>query len=204
MSVKSPARESLPGESLRIVVAEDEAVIRMDLVEMVRELGHQVVGEAFDGQQAVDRVREVRPDLVFLDIAMPVRDGLSAAEEISAEDLCAVVMVTAFSQRDVATKAAEAGAVGYVVKPFTMADLDPAITLAMARWQQIADLKGQLSALGERAKVRETVEAAKALLESQYGLDEPQAFTWLRRAAMDRRVTLAEAAAALLAGQMAP
>lgn len=204
MSGKAPARESLPGESLRIVVAEDEAVIRMDLVEMVRELGHQVVGEAFDGQQAVDRVREVRPDLVFLDIAMPVRDGLSAAEEISAEDLCAVVMVTAFSQRDVATKAAEAGAVGYVVKPFTMADLDPAITLAMARWQQIADLKGQLSALGERAKARETVEAAKALLESQYGLDEPQAFTWLRRAAMDRRVTLAEAAAALLAGQMAP
>lgn len=191
-------------ERLRIVVAEDEAVIRLDLVEMLGELGHQVVGEAFDGQQAVERVREVRPDLVFLDIAMPVRDGLSAAEEIAAEDLCAVVMVTAFSQRDVATKAAEAGAVGYVVKPFTMADLDPAITLAMARWQQIVDLKGQLSALGERAKARETVEAAKTLLESQYGMDEPQAFTWLRRAAMDRRVTLAEAAAALLAGQMAP
>lgn len=191
-------------QPLRIVVAEDEAVIRMDLVEMVRELGHQVVAEAFDGQQAVDRVREVRPDLVFLDIAMPIRDGLSAAEEITAEDLCAVVIVTAFSQRDVSTKAAEAGAVGYVVKPFTMADLDPAITLAMARWQQIVDLKGQLSALGERAKARQTVEAAKDLLESQYGLDEPQAFAWLRRAAMDRRVTLAEAAAALLAGQMAP
>lgn len=191
-------------QPLRIVVAEDEAVIRMDLVEMVRELGHQVVAEAFDGQQAVDRVREVRPDLVFLDIAMPIRDGLSAAEEITAEDLCAVVIVTAFSQRDVSTKAAEAGAVGYVVKPFTMADLDPAITLAMARWQQIVDLKGQLSALGERAKARQTVEAAKDLLESHYGLDEPQAFAWLRRAAMDRRVTLAEAAAALLAGQMAP
>lgn len=191
-------------QPLRIVVAEDEAVIRMDLVEMVRELGHQVVAEAFDGQQAVDRVREVRPDLVFLDIAMPIRDGLSAAEEITAEDLCAVVIVTAFSQRDVSTKAAEAGAVGYVVKPFTMADLDPAITLAMARWQQIVDLKGQLSALGERAKARQTVEAAKDLLESQFGLDEPQAFAWLRRAAMDRRVTLAEAAAALLAGQMAP
>ena len=185
-------------------MAEDEAVIRMDLVEMVRELGHDVVAEAFNGQQAVDRVREARPDLIFLDIAMPVRDGLSAAEEIASEDLCAVVMVTAFSQRDVATKAAEAGAVGYVVKPFTLADLDPAITLAMARWQQIVDLKGQLSVLGERAKARETVEAAKALLERQYGLDEPQAFTWLRRAAMDRRVTLAEAAAALLAGQMAP
>lgn len=198
----SPETPSLG--SLRIVVAEDEAVIRMDLVEMVRELGHEVVGEAFDGQQAVECVRRVRPDLVFLDIAMPVRDGLSAAEEIAAEDLCAVVMVTAFSQRDVATKAAEAGAVGYVVKPFTMSDLDPAITLAMARWQQIVDLKGQLSALGDRARARETVEAAKALLESQYGLDEPQAFTWLRRAAMDRRVTLAEAAAALLAGQMAP
>ena len=190
--------------SLRVVVAEDEAVIRMDLVEMVRELGHQVVGEAFNGQQAVDVVRSAKPDLVFLDIAMPERDGLSAAEEIAGEDLCAVVMVTAFSQRDISTKAAQAGAVGYVVKPFTMADLDPAISLAMARWQQILDLKAQVSSLGERAACREAVERAKALLQQGHGMSEPEAFAWLRRAAMDRRVTLAEAATALLAGQVAP
>lgn len=190
--------------SLRVVVAEDEAVIRMDLVEMVRELGHQVVGEAFNGQQAVDLVRSAKPDLVFLDIAMPERDGLSAAEEIAGEDLCAVVMVTAFSQRDISTKAAQAGAVGYVVKPFTMADLDPAISLAMARWQQIQDLKAQVSSLGERAASREAVERAKALLQRGHQMSEPEAFAWLRRAAMDRRVTLAEAATALLAGQVAP
>ena len=190
--------------SLRVVVAEDEAVIRMDLVEMVRELGHQVVGEAFNGQQAVDFVRSAKPDLVFLDIAMPERDGLSAAEEIAGEDLCAVVMVTAFSQRDISTKAAQAGAVGYVVKPFTMADLDPAISLAMARWQQIQDLKAQVSTLGERAASREAVERAKALLQQGHGMTEPEAFAWLRRAAMDRRVTLAEAASALLAGQVTP
>jgi AmiR/NasT family two-component response regulator len=190
--------------SVRIVIAEDEAVIRMDLVEMVKELGHQVVGEAFNGQQAVDLVRELRPDLVFLDIAMPVRDGLSAAEEIAAQDLCAVVMVTAFSQRDITTKAAQVGAVGYVVKPFTMADLDPAITLALARWEQITDLKAQVSTLGSRAHARETVEKAKAVLQQQHQMSEPEAFTWLRRAAMDRRVTLAEAAAALLAGQVTP
>lgn len=190
--------------ALRIVVAEDEAVIRMDLVEMVRELGHEVVGEAFNGQQAVDLVRAVKPDMVFLDIAMPERDGLSAAEEIAGENLCAVVMVTAFSGRDVSTKAAEAGAVGYVVKPFTMADLDPAISLAAARWQQIQDLKAQVSTLGERAASREAVERAKALLQQGHGMSEPEAFAWLRRAAMDRRVTLAEAATALLAGQVTP
>lgn len=190
--------------SLRVVVAEDEAVIRMDLVEMVRELGHQVVGEARNGQQAVDLVRSERPDIVFLDIAMPERDGLSAAEEIAGEDLCAVVMVTAFSQRDISTKAAQAGAVGYVVKPFTMADLDPAVSLAMARWQQIQDLKAQVSSLGERAASREAVERAKELLQAGHGMTEPEAFAWLRRAAMDRRVTLVEAASALLAGQVAP
>ena len=190
--------------SLRVVVAEDEAVIRMDLVEMVRELGHQVVGEAFNGQQAVDLVRSAKPDLVFLDIAMPERDGLSAAEEIAGEDLCAVVLVTAFSQRDISTKAAQAGAVGYVVKPFTMADLDPAISLAMARWQQIQDLKAQVSSLGERAASREAVERAKELLQRGHQMSEPEAFAWLRRAAMDRRVTLAEAATALLAGQVTP
>ena len=188
----------------RVIVAEDEAVIRMDLVEMLKELGYDVVAEAFNGERAVELVREHRPDLAFLDIAMPVRDGLSAAEEISRGNLCAVVMVTAFSQRDVAMKAAEAGAVGYVVKPFTMADLEPSIALALARWRQIQDLQGQVEALGDRAKAREEVERAKAVLQERFGLSEPEAFSWLRKAAMDRRVTLSEAATALLSGQVTP
>ena len=188
----------------RVIVAEDEAVIRMDLVEMLKELGYVVVAEAFNGERAVELVREHRPDLAFLDIAMPVRDGLSAAEEISRDNLCAVVMVTAFSQRDVAMKAAEAGAVGYVVKPFTMADLEPSIALALARWRQIQDLRGQVEALGDRAKAREEVERAKAVLQERFGLSEPEAFSWLRKAAMDRRVTLSEAATALLSGQVTP
>ena len=190
--------------STRVIVAEDEAVIRMDLVEMLKELGYVVVAEAFNGERAVELVREHRPDLAFLDIAMPVRDGLSAAEEISRDNLCAVVMVTAFSQRDVAMKAAEAGAVGYVVKPFTMADLEPSIALALARWRQIQDLRGQVEALGDRAKAREEVERAKAILQERFGLSEPEAFSWLRKAAMDRRVTLSEAATALLSGQVTP
>ena len=188
----------------RVIVAEDEAVIRMDLVEMLKELGYDVVAEAFNGERAVELVREHRPDLAFLDIAMPVRDGLSAAEEISRDNLCAVVMVTAFSQRDVAMKAAEAGAVGYVVKPFTMADLEPSIPLALARWRQIQDLQGQVEALGDRAKAREEVERAKTVLQERFGLSEPEAFSWLRKAAMDRRVTLSEAATALLSGQVTP
>ena len=188
----------------RVIVAEDEAVIRMDLVEMLKELGYDVVAEAFNGERAVELVREHRPDLAFLDIAMPIRDGLSAAEEISRDNLCAVVMVTAFSQRDVAMKAAEAGAVGYVVKPFTMADLEPSIALALARWRQIQDLQGQVEALGDRAKAREEVERAKTVLQERFGLSEPEAFSWLRKAAMDRRVTLSEAATALLSGQVTP
>ena len=197
----------------RVIVAEDEAVIRMDLVEMLKELGYDVVAEAFNGERAVELVREHRPDLAFLDIAMPIRDGLSAAEEISRDNLCAVVMVTAFSQRDVAMKAAEAGAVGYVVKPSTMAafsepppaaNAEPSIALALARWRQIQDLQGQVEALGDRAKAREEVERAKAVLQERFGLSEPEAFSWLRKAAMDRRVTLSEAATALLSGQGTP
>lgn len=189
---------------VRVLVAEDEAVIRMDLVEMLGELGHDVVGQAANGQQAVDLTRDLQPDLVFMDVAMPTRDGLSAAEEIAGEDLAAVVMVTAFSQHDVAAKAAEAGAVGYVVKPFTMADLEPAIAVGLARWAQVQALKGEVANLGERARAREEVEQAKVLLQRDHGMTEPQAFAWLRRAAMDGRVTLAEVAAKVITGQITP
>lgn len=182
-----------------VLVAEDEALIRMDLVEMLGECGYTVVAQVVDGQAAVDQTRALRPDVVFLDVAMPRRDGLSAAEEIIAEGLAPVVMVTAFSQRDIVARAASAGVLGYLVKPFVKADLVPAIELAIARWEQMRDLSTQVDGLRERQTARATVDLAKRRLQHQLGLSEADAFAWLRRAAMDGRVTLAEAAAAVLA-----
>ena len=190
--------------SLRVVVAEDEAVIRMDLVEMLSELGHEVVGEAGNGQQAVDLAREQLPDVVFLDVAMPKRDGLSAAEEIAGAELAAVIMVTAFSDREIAQRAADAGAVAFIVKPFTMNDLQPALTLGLARWHQVQSLKKDVANLSDRARATEVVEQAKVILQRDHGMSEAEAFGWLRRAAMNKRVTLAEAAAAVRAGDSNP
>ena len=184
---------------MRVVVAEDEALIRLDLVEMLEAAGYCVVGQAGDGQQAVDLVGDLHPDLVFLDVAMPIRDGLSAAEEISARRIAPIVMVTAFSQQDVVMRAARAGAMGYLVKPFTPADIVPAIEVAMARWGELVDLTEQVADLKDRAMARQTVDAAKERLQRVLGMTEPEAFAHLRRLAMDGRVTLAEAAAAYLA-----
>ena len=181
-----------------VLVAEDEALIRMDLVEMLGECGYTVVGEVSDGQSAVEQTRSLRPDVVFLDVAMPRRDGLSAAEEIIAEGLAPVVMVTAFSQRDTVARAVTAGVLGYLVKPFVKADLVPAIEVAVARWDQLQVLTEQVGNLRERQTARETVDRAKRRLEEQRGLTEAEAFAWLRRSAMDGRVTLAEAAAVVL------
>ncbi len=184
--------------TLTVVVAEDEALIRLDLVELLGECGYDVVGQAADGQSAVDLTRELRPDVVFMDVAMPRRDGLSAAEEIIADGLAPVVMVTAFSQRENIERAAAAGVLGYLVKPFGKADLAPAIEVAVARWQQMRDLDAQVTGLRERQAAREVVDRAKRQLEQSLGLSEAEAFAWLRRGAMDRRVTLAEAAASVL------
>ncbi len=182
-----------------VLVAEDEALIRMDLVEMLGECGFEVVGQAGDGQSAVDQARALRPDVVFLDVAMPRRDGLSAAEEIVADGIAPVVMVTAFAQREVVERATAAGVLGYLVKPFVKADLAPAIEVAVARWQQVQDLTAQVTGLRERQVARETVDRAKRILQDEMGMSEATAFAWLRRAAMDGRVTLAEASAAVVA-----
>lgn len=177
-----------------VIVAEDEALIRMDLVEVLREEGYDVVGEAADGQTAVDLARALKPDVVLLDVAMPRRDGLSAAEEIGGERLAAVVMVTAFSQRDTVDRAATAGVHGYLVKPWGRPDLTPAIEVAVARWEQMLGLEESVRVLRQRALDREVVERAKRLLQAQ-GMSESEAFASLRKTAMDRRVTLAEVAA---------
>jgi response regulator NasT len=187
-----------PPAPVTVLVAEDEALIRMDLVELLGECGYEVVGQASDGQAAVDLARELRPDVVFMDVAMPRRDGLSAAEEIIADGLAPVVMVTAFSQRETIQRASAAGVLGYLVKPFGRADLAPAIEVAVARWQQMRELQEQVTGLRERQEAREVVDRAKRRLEETLGLTEPEAFAWLRRAAMDRRVTLAEVAAAVV------
>jgi len=182
-----------------VLVAEDEALIRMDLVEMLEESGYTVVAQVSDGQAAVEQARELRPDVVFLDVAMPRRDGLSAAEEIIADGTAPVVMVTAFSQREAVARAVSAGVLGYIVKPFVKADLAPAIEIAVARWLQMKDLAEQVASLGERQVARGVVDRAKQQLQSSQGLTEAEAFARLRRAAMDGRITLAEAAAAVLA-----
>ncbi len=182
----------------RILVAEDESLIRLDLVEMLGELGYQVVAQVGDGQSAVDRAEELRPDVSFLDVAMPVRDGLSAAEEIVASRFSAVVMVTAFSQQDIIARAASAGVMGYLVKPFTKADLAPAIEMALARWQQMRDLEIEVDDLGDRLAARDIVERAKARLQADHGVSESEAFALLRKQAMDSRVTLAEVSASVL------
>ncbi len=178
-----------------VLVAEDESLIRMDLVELLTELGYEVVAQVGDGQAAVDQTRALRPDVVLMDVAMPVRDGLSAAEEIMSNDWAPVVMVTAFSQQDVVSRATDAGVLGFLVKPFSRADLAPAIEVALARWQQVRALEEQISGLRERSEAREVVEQAKRIIQTRMGLSEPEAFAWLRRAAMDGRVTLAEVSA---------
>lgn len=178
----------------RVVVAEDESLIRMDIVEILRDNGFDVVGEAGDGEKAVALAEELRPDLVVMDVKMPLLDGISAAEIIGKKHIAPVVLLTAFSQRELVERAAEAGALAYVVKPFTPDDLIPAIDIALSRYQQINALEEEISDLAERLETRKILDRAKGILNNTMGLPEPEAFRWIQKASMDRRLTMREVA----------
>ena len=189
---------------MRVLIAEDEALIRLDLKEMLEEEGYQVAGETGDGESAVQLATTLRPDLVILDVKMPVLDGISAAERIAADHLAPVVILTAFSQRELVDRARDAGAMAYLVKPFTKADLVPAIEIAVSRFQEIAALGTEVGTLRERLEVRKLLDRAKGQLQSERGLTEPEAFRWIQRTSMDRRVTMRAVAEEVLAGQLPP
>jgi response regulator NasT len=178
----------------RVVIAEDEALIRMDLAEMLGEEGYEVVGQAGDGQKAIELARELRPDLVILDVRMPVLDGIAAAEVIAGERIAPVVILTAFSQRDLVTRARDAGAMAYLVKPFQRSDLVPAIEMAVSRFGEITVLEREVSDLQESLATRKAVERAKGVLQEKLGLSEPDAFRWIQKTAMDLRLSMKQVA----------
>ncbi|WP_375431710.1 ANTAR domain-containing response regulator [uncultured Friedmanniella sp.] len=182
------------GASTRVVVAEDEVLIRLDLVEMLTEEGYDVVGQAGDGETAVALTTELRPDLVVMDVKMPKLDGISAAEQIATARIAPVVMLTAFSQRELVDRARQAGAMAYVVKPFGKADLVPAIEMAVARFAEIKAVEAEVSDLTERLESRKAVDRAKGLLQAGLGLTEPEAFRWIQKTAMDLRKSMREVA----------
>ncbi|GLZ03696.1 transcriptional regulator [Actinomadura sp. NBRC 104412] len=186
----------------RVVIAEDEALIRLDLKEMLQEDGYQVVGEAGDGETAVRLAAEQRPDLVILDVKMPVLDGISAAERISAERIAPVVILTAFSQRELVQRATEAGAMAYLVKPFSKTDLAPAIEMAVSRYTELRALEAEVANLQERLETRKVIDRAKGLLQQANGWSEPQAFRWIQKTSMDRRLTMRAVADAVVAGAL--
>ncbi len=178
----------------RVVIAEDEALIRMDLVEMLTEQGYEVVGEAGDGARAVELAEQHRPDLVILDVKMPVLDGIAAAERIAAQRIAPVVILTAFSQRELVERARDAGAMAYVVKPFSASDLVPAIEMAVSRFAEVHALEQEVADLHDRLATRKAVDRAKAVLQAQLGLSEPEAFRWIQKTAMDLRLSMREVA----------
>ncbi|MET7470504.1 ANTAR domain-containing response regulator [Micromonospora sp. NPDC005686] len=186
-------------ERKRVLIAEDEALIRLDLAEMLVEEGYEVVGEAGDGETAVKLAEELKPDLVILDIKMPIMDGLAAAERIAAARIAPVIILTAFSQRDLVERARAAGAMAYLVKPFQKSDLVPAVEIALSRYSEIAALESEVAGLTDRLEIRKTVERAKGALMTTYGMTEPQAFKWIQRTAMDHRMTMKEVAERILA-----
>ena len=185
----------------RVVIAEDEALIRLDLKEMLEEDGYVIAGEAADGEAAVKLTESLRPDLVIMDVKMPVLDGVSAAERITAQHLAPVVILTAFSQSDLVKRARDAGAMAYLVKPFTKADLIPAIEIAVSRFQEISVLEAEVGTLRERLEVRKLLDRAKGILQAERGITEAEAFRWIQKTSMDRRMTMRAVAEEVLAGQ---
>ena len=189
-----PQSPALDAVATRVIVAEDEVLIRLDLVEMLSEEGYEVVGQAGDGETAVALTVELKPDLVVMDVKMPKLDGISAAEQIAADRIAPVVMLTAFSQRDLVDRARQAGAMAYVVKPFGKADLIPAIEIARARFAEIQAVEAEVTDLTERLESRKAVDRAKGMLQSGLGLTEPEAFRWIQKTAMDLRKSMREVA----------
>jgi two-component system, response regulator PdtaR len=183
----------------RVLIAEDEALIRLDLKEMLQEEGFEVVAEVADGASAVRLTRELSPDLVILDVKMPVMDGIQAAEEIAKDRLAAILILTAFSQRDLVEKARRAGAMAYLVKPFQKHDLLPAVEIASGRFRELSGLEATVDDLQGRLEARKVVERAKGLLQSHEGLSEAEAFRFLQRQAMERRVTMKQVAEQVIA-----
>ncbi len=193
----------MPDQPRRVVIAEDEALIRMDLKEMLQDSGYDVVGEAGDGEEAVRLAEQMRPDLVVLDVKMPVLDGISAAERITSAHLAPVLMLTAFAQRELVERARDAGAMAYLVKPFQQADLVPAIEIAVSRHEQMAALEAEVADLADRLETRKLVDRAKAQLQRENGLSEADAFRWIQKSSMDLRISMRQVAETVLAARPA-
>ncbi|GHG53039.1 transcriptional regulator [Flavimobilis marinus] len=193
----TPTDNAAPRQRTAIVV-EDEALIRMDVVETLREAGFDVVGEAGDGETAVALALEHRPDVVVMDVKMPELDGISAAERIAKAHAAPVVLLTAFSQTELVERARDAGAMAYVIKPFSPADLLPAVEIAISRYSEISALSAEVADLTERFETRKRVDRAKGLLMTKMGLSEPESFRWIQKTSMDRRLTMREVADAVI------
>jgi len=195
------ATESTPAR--RVIIAEDEALIRLDLKEMLQEEGYEVVAEASDGAAAVRLAEEFRPDLCIFDVKMPVLDGITAAERVIEARIAPVLILTAFSQRDLVERAAEAGVMNYLVKPFTKDKLVPAIEIAVSRHTQLKALEGEVADLASRLETRKLVDRAKGILQTAHGMTEPEAFRWIQKTSMDRRMTMKEVAEVVISGSTA-
>jgi response regulator NasT len=190
--------------SVRVVIAEDEAIIRLDLKETLEEEGYEVVGETGRGDKAVDLVRELRPDLAILDIKMPGMDGIEAARLITKDRICGVLVLTAFSQREVIEQARDAGALAYLVKPFQKTDLVPAIEVAIARFREMQALNGEVDALEEQLETRKSIDRAKGLLIDQFSMSESDAYGFIQRGAMNHRTTMKAVADMVIFGELRP
>ena len=191
-----------PIEKIRILVAEDETIIRLDLVEMLTEAGYEVIAQAENGAVAIELAKEHKPDLAILDVKMPEVDGITAAEQIIS--ISPVLMLTAFSQRELIERARDAGVMAYVVKPFSINDLVPAIEIAISRHKQMKSLEAEVADIYERLESRKIIDRAKGILMKALNLSEPEAFSWIQKTAMDRRISMKEVAAAVIDPQLAP